>query len=62
MLFIAYLIRENAVLFAIITKYLSMENIMAKMVLNKDINVRILSVEKLSMTFLSLLFQVAKRE
>ena len=33
---------------------------MVKMVLNKDINVRIQSVKKLSMTFLSLQFQVAK--
>ena len=56
------LIRESVALFAIMTKYLSLENIMVKMVLNKDINVRIQIVKKLSMTFQSLQFQVAKRE
>ena len=54
--------KGSVALFAIMTKYLSMENIMVKMVLNKDINVRIQIVKKLSMTFQSLQFQVAKRE
>ena len=43
-------------------KILSMENIMVKKVLSKDINIRIQIAKKLSMTFLSLQFQVAKRE
>ena len=43
-------------------KILSMENIMVKKVLSKDINIRIQIAKKLSMTFLSLQFQVVKRK
>ncbi|EKY22527.1 hypothetical protein HMPREF0216_03201 [Clostridium celatum DSM 1785] len=44
------------------TKYLSMENIMVKMELNKGINAKIQSVKKLSMTFINHQFQVVKRD
>ena len=39
------LTRGSAVLFAIMIKYLSMENIMARMALNKGINAKIKSAK-----------------
>lgn len=56
------LTRGSAVLFAIMIKYLSMENIMARMALNKGINAKIQSAKKLSMIFLNPQFQVVKRD
>lgn len=43
-------------------KYLSMENIMVRMALNKGINAKIQSAKKLSMIFLNPQFQVVKRD
>ena len=43
-------------------KYLSMENIMVRMALNKGINAKIQSARKLSMIFLNPQFQVVKRD
>ena len=56
------LTRGSAVLFAIMIKYLSMENIMVRMALNKGINAKIQSAKKLSMIFLNPQFQVVKRD
>ena len=56
------LTRGSAVLFAIMIKYLSMENIIVRMALNKGINAKIQSAKKLSMIFLNPQFQVVKRD
>ena len=56
------LTRGSAVLFAIMIKYLSMENIMVRMALNKGINAKIQSAKKLSMIFPNPQFQVVKRD
>ena len=52
----------SVALFVIMIKYLSMENIMVRMVLNKVINAKIQSAKKLSMIFLNPQFQVVKRD
>ena len=49
-------------IFVIMIKYLSMENIMVRTVLNKGINAKIQSAKKLLMIFLNLQFQVVKRD
>jgi len=43
-------------------KYLSIENIMVRMALNKGINAKIQSAKKFSMIFLNPQFQVVKRD